>query len=99
MEHQQTNIESVAHPHQAQLFDWQMDVQRLEREADRAVATGTPDPWTLIEAECSLDLIDAELLALKNVPAERAAASLSLLRRWRTRTETLVQRLRALEEL
>jgi len=96
MEHRQANIESVAHGYQPQLFDWQLDVQRLEREADKAAATGAVDPWTLIEAECSLDLIDAELLALRHAPADRATASFSLLQRWRARTEALVQRLREL---
>ncbi len=48
------------------LFDWDLDVERLEREAAGALRTRSPDPWTLAEAECSLDLIDAELVALRS---------------------------------
>ena len=48
-----------------QMFDWKLDAERLGRAAQLARQSGTPDPWTLVEAECSLDLIDAELLALE----------------------------------
>jgi hypothetical protein len=80
------------------LFDWQLDIQRLEREADEAAAAGAPDPWALVEAECSLDLIDAELLALNKGDPRQTAATVQHLKRWRLRTEAVLLKLRQLEE-
>lgn len=45
------------------LFHWDPDIPRLEREVQDAVAAGILDDLTLVEIECSIDLIDAELLA------------------------------------
>lgn len=79
------------------LFDWQLDIERLEQQADEAAATGVPDPWVLVEAECSLDLIEAELSALSKIDARKSDPSATYLKRWRDRAEALLMRLRKLE--
>lgn len=74
------------------LFDWQLDIERLEQQVEQAAAAGVPDPWAQVEAECSLDLIEAELAALR-----KSAPATTYLRRWRDRAEALLVRLRTLE--
>lgn len=73
------------------LFDWQLDVQRLEREAKAAATAGREDPWALAEAECSLDLIDAELVALRGRGAHEAGDSVVQLRSWKARLERVIR--------
>jgi hypothetical protein len=78
------------------LFDWRPDLARLERAANEAIAQHHPDPWTLAEAECWLDLIDAELVAVNNARADpRMARSRDILQRWRDRVTMTIDRLRA----
>ena len=48
------------------LLDWTVDIERISRRAREAFRTETPDPWTRIEAECVIQLIDAELIAIAN---------------------------------
>jgi len=48
------------------LFDWRPDLARFEREVETASRAGVGDALTLGEMQCSLDLIDAELLALRS---------------------------------
>lgn len=79
------------------LFDWQLDIERLEQQADVAAATGVPDPWALVEVECSLDLIEAELSALSKIDARKQGPTTTYLTRCRDRTEALLLRLRTLE--
>lgn len=81
------------------LFDWQVDVERLEREAQAAADSRQADDWALVEAECSLDLIDAELSAAhaSRGDNEVAAATIRQLSAWRARVERTIRRLRALE--
>jgi hypothetical protein len=79
----------------SQLFDWQLDVERLEREARGARLAGTPDPWTRIEAECSLDLIEAELTALRGREQAEAGDSVVQLRSWKARIERVLRLLEA----
>jgi len=78
------------------LFDWQLDVERLEREAKAARQAGSSDPWTRVEAECSLDLIDAELKALRG--RDDAAESVVQLRSWKARVERVIRLLGAVGE-
>lgn len=80
------------------LFDWKIDVERLEREADRALKMKQADPWALVEAECSLDLVDAELAAARRQSGEEAMATISSLSAWRHRLERVIRQLRALEK-
>lgn len=79
------------------LFDWQLDVQRLEREAKAAATAGRGDPWALAEAECSLDLIDAELVALRGRDPNDAGDSVVQLRSWKSRLERVIRTLSALD--
>lgn len=79
------------------LFDWQLDVQRLEREARAAAGTRRSDPWTKVEAECSLDLIEAELVALKKRDPREVAESIVELRSWKARVERVLRTLDALD--
>lgn len=44
---------------------WKPDVERFKLEVDLARASGAGDWLTLAEMECSLDLIDADLAALR----------------------------------
>ena len=44
--------------------EWQPDMSRYRREVEEATRTREGDPLTLVEMECSLDLIDADLAAL-----------------------------------
>jgi hypothetical protein len=80
------------------LFDWQLDVERLEREAQTAAKSRRPDDWALVEAECSLDLIDAELAAVRKSKSDPAlvATTVTHLTQWRARVGRVIDRLRAL---
>ena len=80
------------------LFDWHLDVQRLEREAKAALAAGRSDPWAMVEAECSLDLIEAELVALKGRDPRHASDSIVELRSWKARIERVIGTLRSLDD-
>jgi hypothetical protein len=81
------------------LFDWQVDVERLEREAQAAAERRQADDWALVEAECSLDLIDAELSAAhaSRSNKEVAAATIRQLSEWRARVERTIRKLRSLQ--
>lgn len=80
------------------LFDWQLDVERLEREAQAAAKSRRPDDWALVEAECSLDLIDAELAAIRKSQSDPALVAMTVahLTQWRARVGRVIERLRAL---
>lgn len=79
------------------LFDWQLDVSRLEKEAYEAKQRSTPDPWALVEAECSLDLVDAEIAAIRGSPSSEARKkTLAHLDAWRLRLERVIRNLRSL---
>ena len=81
------------------LFDWKSDIERLERHAEAARLGGTSDPWTLCEAECSLDLIDNELSTLNALDARRAEVAETIRRHqaWRSRLERVIAELQPLE--
>lgn len=53
-------------------FDWQPDTERLGREVRSAELKGRRDDLTLAEIECSLDLVDAELAALRRQAGRNA---------------------------
>ncbi|MDC9822759.1 hypothetical protein PRN20_03345 [Devosia sp. ZB163] len=79
------------------LFDWQLDVSRLEKEAFDAKQNKIADPWALVEAECSLDLVDAEIAAIRgSSPSEARTKILAHLEAWRLRLERVVRNLRSL---
>lgn len=48
------------------IAEWQPDMARYRSEVEQAIKTGVGDPLTLVEMECSLDLVDADLVALKS---------------------------------
>ena len=78
------------------LFDWNLDVARLERDAQLASTTKRPNDWALAEAECSLDLIDAELSAARaKQPGRQRDATISRLVTWRARVDGVIRQLRA----
>ena len=95
----QIDIRPPASQPSTQLFDWQLDVERLEREARAARLAGAPDPWTKVEAECSLDLIEAELTALRGRERDKAADSVVQLRSWKARIERVIRMLGTADEL
>lgn len=85
-------------PTSTPLFDWKLDVQRLEREAKATLSAGRSDPWTIVEAECSLDLIEAELVALKGRDSRQVTDSIVELRSWKARVERVIRTLRSLDD-
>ena len=72
---------------------WTPNIERLARDYEAARSSGRPDPWAIVEAECWLDLIEAELTATATQadPALRAQ-----LLGWRQEIGRLLVRLRAL---
>ncbi|WP_449397140.1 hypothetical protein [Devosia riboflavina] len=48
------------------IAEWQPDMTRYRREVEQAIRTGVGDPLTLVEMECSLDLVDADVAALQS---------------------------------
>jgi hypothetical protein len=81
-------------------FDWRPAIERLRAEAEAARAAGKPDPLARIEAECWLDLIDAEIAAQKQLDQSRpdVAATLHELRHWRVELQLILQQLSKLEK-
>ena len=80
------------------LFDWSPELARFEREVEEAGASGAADGLTLAEMECSLDLIEAEIVALRGRAAvdDGARRSMAKLARTRDRLARLIERLRPL---
>jgi len=79
------------------VFDWQLDVSRLEKQAFHAAQLKAADPWALAEAECSLDLIGAEIASVRSAaPTEARKKTLAHLDAWRLRLERVIRNLRAL---
>ncbi|MDB5542134.1 MAG: hypothetical protein JWQ89_3861 [Devosia sp.] len=97
MHHQSSNARASAD--MTVLFDWKSDVQRLERHLAAARADGMPDPWTLAEAECSIDLIDNELLTFRSLDARRPEVAETIRRHleWRARIAEVIAQLQDLE--
>ena len=81
------------------LLDWKVDIDRISRRAREAFRTETPDPWTRIEAECVIQLIDAELIAMANRQGrgESADATIRYLKALRTEVLLATKTLDAVE--
>jgi hypothetical protein len=91
----------VPHPHglPEPLFDWQHDIERLARQTRAAMALHKSDEWALAEAECTLDLIVAELVAVRrdrNADTEAAANMALRLEAWHAEVEGLIRELQSL---
>jgi hypothetical protein len=71
-------------------FDWAPSIERLEREYSAAAALGRADPWALVEAECWLDLVQAELIAARS---RNDLAAISRLEGWTGQLKGLLDRL------
>jgi hypothetical protein len=83
------------HSSDAALPDWMPDIERLKREAQLAKESGRPDPWSLAEAECWRDLIEAEIAA----QTHRGAGGdiVQMLRIWKAELGTIIRTLNALD--
>ncbi len=81
-------------------LDWRPAIERLRAEAEAARAAGKPDPFAEIEAECWVDLVDAEIAAQKRLDQSRpdVAATLHELRHWRVELQLILQQLSELEK-
>jgi hypothetical protein len=81
------------------LLDWRVDIDRISRRAREAFWTETPDPWTRIEAECVIQLIDAELIAMANQQSRRKPmeATIRHLKALRMETVLAIKTLDAVE--
>lgn len=73
------------------LPDWIPDIERLKREAQSAKESGRPDPWSLAEAECWRDLIEAEMAAQTHRGA--GADVIQMLRIWKAELGTVIRTL------
>jgi hypothetical protein len=81
----------VRRPTDDDALEWQPDVERLQQEINAALASGQTDHLAVAEAECWIDLIDAELSARRGRTSD---TQLSKLRLWRHKLAALVQRAR-----
>ena len=77
---------------------WRPDVHRLEREVIEAEIRGCPDDLALAEIECSMDLIDAELVAVRARPSafDDSSSTADELAKTRARLQGLANRLQVL---
>jgi hypothetical protein len=71
---------------------WHPNLDRLRREAELARMGHAVDPWSVVEAECWLDLIEAELSAKAIRSDPKARAQLVV---WRTELARLRTQLKA----
>ncbi len=53
------------------VIDWKPSIDRLRSEADTAAREGRANPYAEIEAQCWLDLIDAEITAQRALDQAR----------------------------
>jgi hypothetical protein len=90
----------VPRPHAASefLFNWQRDVDRLTRQAQAAMKKRKSDQWVLAEAECTLDLIVAELVAARSRSrADGVSSAVVRLETWHTQLQDLIRKLQSLQ--
>ncbi len=75
-----TEILNNTHPlqHHSLPFDWRPAIERLRAEAETALAEGKSDPFAEVEAECWIELIDAEIAAQKRLDQSRPDVARSL---------------------
>ncbi len=90
---------ALANPEPELLLEWTVDIDRISRLAREAFRTDMPDPWTRIEAECVIQLIDAELVAMANRQSrgEPVEATIRHLKRLRTETALALKTLEVVE--
>jgi hypothetical protein len=77
------------HPSQQQVpppLEWRPDIERLKTEIETARRTGNFEHLAIAEAECWLDLIEAELAARRSANDLEA----DRLRHWRSEIERLL---------
>ena len=81
-------------------LDWRPAIDRLRGEAEAARAEGKADPFAEIEAECWIDLIDAELAAQKRLDQSRpdVARTMYELRSWRAELQHILEQLVSIEK-
>jgi hypothetical protein len=72
---------------------WAPNIQRLRADYEAARHAGELDPWSITEAECWLDLIEAELSAKSTQADPDLCARLV---GWRQEIASLLVRMRAL---
>jgi hypothetical protein len=68
-------------------LEWRPDVERLRSEIEEARRTGNLEHLAIAEAECWIDLIDAELSARRSVDDP----DIDRLTRWRSEIEALLK--------
>jgi hypothetical protein len=78
-------------------FDWRPAIERLRQDAATARAQGRANPLAEIEAECWLDLIEAEITAHGRLDQSRpeVAYTLHQLRNWRLELRHILDQLAA----
>jgi hypothetical protein len=69
-------------------LDWRPDIERLRREVGAASTVGTIDDLAVAEAECWIDLIDAELCARRGADD----ADVRQLKAWRADLVAMLKR-------
>jgi hypothetical protein len=68
--------------------EWQPDIERLRNEIETARKTGNLEHLAIAEAECWIDLIDAELVARRDTDDPE----IQRLRSWRTEISAMLNR-------
>lgn len=86
-----TDDKSIPAVPEPDLFvDWTVDIERISGLAREAFRTETPDPWTRIEAECVIQLIDAELIAMRTMQGRGKLVDSSIRHLKALRTEVVL---------
>jgi len=77
---------------------WKPDMARFRREVEDAKSSGRGDGLTLAEMECSLDLIEADLSALRssNKTDQRTQEAIKAVAELKRGLEKLIEELRRL---
>lgn len=77
----------------ADVIGWHPNLERMRNEVQRARMGQPVNPWSIVEAECWLDLIEAELAAKSSYGNARVRTQLIA---WRTEIVRLRTQLKAL---
>ena len=72
-------------------FGWRPNIERLRQEAKRALQEGRAEPWALVETECWLDLIDAEVKACQRARELDMSTEIKALAVWRSELKSLAK--------
>lgn len=89
--------QSPQNPSLVYLVDlWRLDLMRFKREVATAVGLGMGDDLTLAEMECTLDLIEGDLLAMraKHHPDSQATESLARAEAFHSELLALIDQMR-----